>query len=57
MLHLAENNHCFCNIKTVEWDIKVLLLEYCNDLVLRTVEIPFLEVGAYVSPKQATTAV
>ena len=43
------------NTKTEEWDLKVLLFNYWNGLVLGSVESSFLEVGAYVSLKRATT--
>ena len=47
----------FWNIKTGEWDLKMLLFNYWNDLVLGLVETCFLEVDAYVSLKLATTGV
>ena len=43
------------NTKTEEWDLKVLLFNYWNGLVLGSVKSSFLEVGAYVSLKRATT--
>ena len=45
----------FLNIKTEEWDLKTLLFNYWNGSVLGSKETYFLEVGAYVSLKRATT--
>ena len=42
-------------IKTGEWDLKVFILNYWNGLALGSVQTYFLEVGAYVSLKRATT--
>ena len=41
--------------KTEEWDLKVVMFNYWNGLVLGSVESSFLEVGTYVSLKRATT--
>ena len=49
--------HIFLNIKTAEWDLKILLFIYWNDLALGSVEAYFLEVGAYLSLKGATADV
>ena len=49
--------HIFLSVKTGEWDLNVLLFNCWNDLVLGSVETYFLEVGAYVSLKLATTGV
>ena len=49
--------HIFLNAKTGEWDPKVLLFNYWDDLVLGWVEIYFLEVARYVSLKRTTTVV
>ena len=43
------------NTKTEEWDLKVVMFNYWNGLVLGSVESSFLEVGTYVSLKRATT--
>ena len=45
------------NIKTKEWDLKILLFNYWIDLVLGSVETNFLNVSAYVSQKGATAGV
>ena len=45
----------FWNIKTGEWDLKLLLLNYWNDPLLGSVETYFLELGAHVSLKRTTT--
>ena len=45
----------FLNIKTEEWDIKFLLFNYWNGLALDSLEISFLEVGAHMIVKRATT--
>ena len=37
-----------------EWNLKMLLFNYSNDLVLGSVETYFLEVRAHVSLKGAT---
>ena len=49
LLNLAENITFLKNIKTEEWDLKNLLFNCWNDLVLGSVEIYFLEVGAFLS--------
>ena len=49
--------HIFLNIKTEEWDLKILFFNYWSDLALGSVETYFLEVGAYVSLKRDTTGV
>ena len=49
--------HIFLNIKTEEWDPKILLLNYWNDLVLGSAETNFLEISSYVSVKGATGGV
>ena len=46
--------HIFLNIKTEEWDLKVLLFNYWNGLVLGLVQTCFLEVGGYIPLKRAT---
>ena len=45
--------HNSLNIKTGEWNLKVLLFNYWNDLVWGSLEAYFLEVGACVSLKRA----
>ena len=47
----------FFNIKTEEWDLKILLFNYWNGAVLGSEETYFPEVGPYVSLKRATTGV
>ena len=47
--------HNSLNTKTGEWALKLLLFNYCKDLVWGSIETYFLEVGAYVSLKRATT--
>ena len=42
------------NIKTEEWDLKVLFFNYWNSLLLGLVQTYFLQVGAYVSLKRVT---
>ena len=49
--------HNSLNKKTGEFDLKTLLFNNWYDLVLGSVEIYFLEVGAYMSPKWATTGI
>ena len=49
--------HCFWNLKTGEWDLKIFLFHYWNDLALGLVEPYFLKVGGYVSLKQATAVI
>ena len=49
--------HIFWNVKTEEWDLKGLLFNHWNDLFLGSVKTYFLEIGAYVSVKRATTGV
>ena len=49
--------HIFLNIKTDEWDLKILLFNYWNDLVLGSVETYFSEINACVSLKRATVGV
>ena len=51
-----EISHFF-NIKMEEWDLKFFLFNYWNKLVLASVEPYLLEVGAYVSVKEATAGV
>ena len=48
-------HHNFLNIITKEWDLKILLFNYWNDLVLGSVETYFLEVDEYLSLKWAAT--
>ena len=43
----------FLTIKTEKWDPKIFMFNYWNDLVLGFEETYFLEVGAYVSLKEA----
>ena len=50
-------NYFYLNRKTEEWDLKILLFNYRNDIVLGSGKIYFLEVGAYISLKQATAGV
>ena len=57
LLNLNENITFFFNIKTVEWELKIWLFNYWNDLALSSVEKYFLEVGAYVSLKRATAGI
>ena len=40
-----------------EWNLNILVFNYWNDLVLGSVETYFLEVGAYMCLKGATTVV
>ena len=47
----------FLKYKNGESDLKILLFNYWSDLALGSVEIYFLEVGAYASPKKAITGV
>ena len=49
--------HIFLNIKTEEWDLKIWLIIYWNDLALDSVETYFLEHGVYPSLKGATAGV
>ena len=49
--------HKFSSTKSREWDLKILLFNYWNDLVLGSVDTYFVEVGAYVSLKRAATGV
>ena len=51
------NYNIFLNTKTEEWDLKILLFIYWNDLPLGSVETYFLEDGAYLSLKGATAGV
>ena len=44
----------FLTIKTEKWDLKIFMFNYWNDLVLGFEETYFLEVGAYVSLKEAS---
>ena len=53
LLILAESI-TFLKYKTKEWDLKSLLFNYWNDLVLSSVKTRFLEVGAYVFLKWLT---
>ena len=57
LLNLNENITFFLNIKMGEWELKIWLFNYWNDLALGSVEKYFLEVGAYVSLKRATTGI
>ena len=41
--------HMVLNIKSEEWDLKILLFLYFNDLALGPVETPFFESRSYVS--------
>ena len=41
--------HMVLNIKSEEWDLKILLFLYFNDLGLGPVETPFFEGRSYVS--------
>ena len=47
--------YSFWSIKARERDLKIFLFNYCNDLVLSSVETYFVKVGAYVFLKWATT--
>ena len=47
---LDWNYHIFWNVKTEKRDLKILLFNYWNDFVLRSVETCFLEVGG-LGPK------
>ena len=47
----------FLNIRTDEWDKKILLFNYWNHLVLGSVQTSFLEVNGYMSLKQDTAGV
>ena len=47
----VEISHFF-KYKNGELDLKTLLFDYWNDLVLRSVETCFLEVGGYMSLKR-----
>ena len=49
--------HILLNIKKEEWDPKILLLNYWNDLVLGSAETNFLEISSYVSLKGASGGV
>ena len=49
--------HILLKIKTEEWDLKLLLFNYWNNLFLGSVKTYFLEVGAYVSVKRGSTSV
>ena len=49
--------YIFLSIKTGKSDLKILLLNYWNNVVLGSVETNFLEFGAYVSLKRAATGV
>ena len=51
------NSHIFINIKTKEWDLKVLLFNFFNCLVSGSVQTYILEVGAYVCLKRATAGI
>ena len=51
-----ETSH-FLNIKTEDWDLKILLFNYWNDLALGSVETYFFEVTAYMCLKGATAGV
>ena len=47
----------FLSIKTGEWDLKILLFNYWNYLLLGLLEVYFLEVGAYIFLKRAATGI
>ena len=49
--------HCFSHIKKGKWHLKIFWFNYWKDLALGSVETVFLEVGAYVFLKPATTGV
>ena len=55
LLNLREKCHYFLKIKMGKWGLKFLLSNYRKDIVLGSVETPFLEVAAYVSPKRSIT--
>ena len=42
LLNLSENITFFLNLKTKEWDLKVFMFNYWNDLLLGSVETYFL---------------
>ena len=43
---LEWKHHNFFNIKTGEWDLRILLFNYWNDFVLDSLETYIHEVGA-----------
>ena len=49
--------HIFLKMKMEEWDRKILLSNYWNDLALGSVETYFFEVTAYMCLKGATAGV
>ena len=57
LLNLSENKKFFSNTKMRKWNLKIFLLNYRNDLVLRSVETSFLKVGGYVSWKWNTRSI
>ena len=57
LMNLSGTKKFFLNIKTREWNLKILLLNYLNDLALCSVETYFLKVGGYVFCKLNTTGV
>ena len=46
LMNLSGTKKFFLNIKTREWNLKILLLNYLNDLASGSLETYFLEVGA-----------